>query len=56
MAASKYVWTPLFLVFAIYEYFYGNSGFCGTTQVTGQMWFMWLMMAIAASSKYYEKS
>lgn len=50
------LWTPFFLCFAAYEYFNGVS-FCGTMSITGQMWFMWLMMAITASGNYFnEKS
>lgn len=46
----SYIWTPLFLIFAYIEY--GKLNFCGSTTLTGQMWFMWFMMATASSKDY----
>ena len=46
-----YIWSPLFLTLFVIEY---NSpmGFCGSLNISGQMWFMWLMMGLAASGKW----
>lgn len=48
----SYIWMPLFLIFAFLEY--GEINYCGTQRLTGQMWFMWLMMAIASSKSYID--
>lgn len=50
----KWLWFPIFLLFAIVEYF-NQSPVCGSTTITGQMWFMWLMMSIASSGLYYQR-
>ena len=42
-----YVWPAIFLIFAIIEYLHSQP-ICGSTFVTGQMWFMWLCMSIAS--------
>lgn len=42
----RYMLAVLFLMFAIIEYNYGTS-FCSTSNlITGNMWFMWLMMSL----------
>lgn len=48
-----YIWTPIFLILFAIEY---NSpiGFCGSLNISGQMWFMWLMMSLSASGKWIE--
>lgn len=48
----SYIWSPLFLVFAYAEY--GSINYCGTMHLTGQMWFMWLMMGLASSKVYID--
>lgn len=52
--SMKWLWTPLLLCFAVFEYV-NLSPVCGSGQVTGQMWFMWLVMSIMSSRLYYEK-
>ena len=47
-----YIWTPLFLVFAWIE-FTSPTLFCGSLSLTGRMWFMWLMMGLAASGSWW---
>ena len=53
MASDKlnYIWSPLFFILFLIEY---NSpiGFCGSLNISGQMWFMWLMMSFSASGKW----
>lgn len=49
----KYVWTPLLLIFAIVEYI-THSPLCGSSYITGEMWFMWIIMAAMMSSVYYK--
>lgn len=50
----RWLWCPLFLIFAIIEYF-NQTSICGSSVITGQMWFMWFMMGIATSRLYFEK-
>lgn len=48
-----YIWTPIFLILFVIEY--GSPiGFCGSLNISGQMWFMWLMMSLSASGKWIE--
>lgn len=51
----KWIWFPLFLIFAMVEYIY-YTPICGSVFVTGTMWFMWLMMAVVSSKVYIEKA
>lgn len=48
------IWAPLFLAFAIAEYITFVPYFCGSDYITGKMWFMWLMMALASSKGWIE--
>lgn len=49
----RYVFTPLFLLFAFIEY--GTTTFCGGYSIVGTMWFMWIMMALMCCECYVEK-
>jgi len=53
-----YIWCPLFLGLSVFEFsavdammhmMMGHS-----SSLTGQMWFMWLMMSLSASGKYLD--
>lgn len=50
----KWLWCPLLLLFAFIEFF-NNYGMCGSRYITGQMWFMWLIMSAMTSKVYLEK-
>lgn len=50
----RFIWFPLFFILFVYEYFAPGLTMCGSMTVTGQMWFMWLMMSLSASGKYIE--
>jgi len=60
MTSNKigYIWCPLFFLFGVYELFVSNSlmhmMMGHSSSITGQMWFMWLMMSLAASSRYID--
>ena len=41
-----FIWPSIFLILAGIEY-YHQQPMCGSAMITGQMWFMWLVMAIA---------
>lgn len=53
-----YIWFPLFIVLSICEFFASDAmlhmmmGHSMT--LTGQMWFMWLMMSLSASGRYVD--
>jgi len=49
----SFIWTPLFLLFAVVEY-NNPISFCGSLTLSGQMWFMWSMMAAAASKQWID--
>lgn len=50
-----FVWTPLFFMMFLYEYFAPTINICGSVgNITGQMWFMWFMMGLSSSGKYVE--
>lgn len=51
----KYVLFPLFLVFAYIEYHSGTNICSVSGTVLGDMWFMWLMMALMCSDAYTSK-
>lgn len=51
----KYVLMPVFLVFAYIEYHSGPSICASSDTVLGDMWFMWLMMAIMCADSYIKK-
>lgn len=55
MVSNKigYIWTPIFLILSVVE-FNSPTGFCGSLNITGQMWFMWLLMALSASGKWID--
>lgn len=48
----KYFWSPLMLLFAYLEY--GEPNICGSIHMTGQMWFMWLIMGLMSSKPYMD--
>jgi hypothetical protein len=50
----SFIWTPIFLLFAVVEYITFVPYFCGSDYITGKMWFMWLMMAVAASKQWID--
>jgi len=41
-------WPIIFLIFAIIEYMYSTINICGSNWITGNMWFMYLCMALCA--------
>lgn len=41
-------------MFAVVEYITFVPYFCGSDYITGKMWFMWLMMAVAASKQWID--
>ena len=48
----KCIFAPIFLMLTWLEY--NSSTLCGSNNITGQMWFMWLMMAFMCSECYVE--
>lgn len=50
---KQYFWPIVFFIFAVIEY-NSKEVMCGSFSITGQMWFMWLVMA-AASFKLTRK-
>lgn len=50
----KYMWFPLFLTAAAIEWSAGPT-LCGSQYITGQMWVMWLAMALMSLSPYIKK-
>jgi len=50
----KFIWTPLFFIMFIYEYFAPGMVLCGSMALTGQMWFMWFIMSLSACGAYVE--
>jgi len=53
-----YIWSPLFLLLGLYELFVSESlmhmMMGHSSSITGQMWFMWLMMSLSASGRYID--
>lgn len=42
----NYILIPLFLIFALIEYQSGGSLCSVSNLITGNMWFMWIMMTL----------
>ena len=45
---KKIFWSFIFFLFAAIEYNFQIIGICGSGWITGQMWFMYLCMALAS--------
>lgn len=50
----KWFWCPLFFIFFLIEMF-SQRNFCGSGELTGQMWLMWLVMSLMSVEELIKK-
>jgi len=45
---KKYTWSIVFFLFSILEYLFQTFDICGSSLITGKMWFMYFCMGLAS--------